>query len=418
MTPAQLAAVWIGTGVAAAVVGRWWRRAVWSLPLLPTAATLGVIPASSWPGPAAAAGYGASLVLGRPGAGLLLLAGTSVATAFLLAPRLDGGEVLTTAVVAAASVVVLSATVPAVWSVAVAVAIGALALRWVAQTPGRPTLNGGRVACLGAAGLVAAAPFLAAPGPSGDPRGLLAGGLLGGGLATLLGLLPVGGWAVATVTRVRGADVAPWALLVAPALLLTALPLFAHLPPRTRTPAADTLLVLGLASGLYGGMRAALTGPAGRYRRVFLADLALGAAAVAGGHGGGHAGMLVLLVGHLLVAPLLLHRPRRGTTGAARVAWLTLSGLPPMPSFWGRLLVAQGLAPTSSLALGLALLAFVPLLVASLRGAIGPLGPVEGPTAGRSRAVVAWGVAVAAVALGAAPGGIAGRIFGIDLGTV
>src|SRR5437660_6435615 len=121
------------------------RRLVWVAPLV--AGLLGLLATVSdrWPGPTAAAGYGASLTLGHPAVGLLVGAGVALAATFALAPRLEGGEVVAAAVTGAAVVVVLSATVPIIWSVAVAVAVAAFTVRWIAAAPGRASLAAGRI---------------------------------------------------------------------------------------------------------------------------------------------------------------------------------------------------------------------------------------------------------------------------------
>ena len=75
---------------------------------------------------------------------------------------------------------------------------------------------------------------------------------------------------------VRGADIAPWALLVAPTALLGAFALFPALPPGARNPFQNVLLVTGLLSAVWGGLMALRTPEPARYGRVLIADLALG----------------------------------------------------------------------------------------------------------------------------------------------
>src|SRR5207244_3550937 len=74
----------------------------------------------------------------------------------------------------------------------------------------------------GAAALLAAAVFQPLPRAAEGVEPVLVGILVAGGLAALLALLPLGGWATAGFDSLRGIDVAPWQLLVAPAVLLTA----------------------------------------------------------------------------------------------------------------------------------------------------------------------------------------------------
>lgn len=416
MTAVLLALWWLGSGLVVTAMARVLRRArlVVVGPLLGGLGTLAVATNAPWAGPLSST-TGHSVELTRPAVGLLLAAGLSLAATLALAPRVDGGEAATIGAVAAASVVALAATGPAIWSIAVAVGVAVLAVRWVTRTPGRSTLASGRIACLGAASLLAAAPFLAAATPPGDPRQPIAGALLAAGEAALLGLLPIGGWAAALMARVRASDVAPWALVVAPVLLLVSVPLLASLPAGARSPFADVLLVLGTGSAVYGAWRGALAPATLRYRRLLLSDLALAAAGIGTGHAAATTGLLVVLVTHLLAAPLLLHGPRPGTHRAARLAWLALSGVLPAPSFWSRLLVFRALGGTSLLALGVACAAGVGLLVTAIRGMIDPL-PAGATRTNDGVRLLGWGLAVATAAVGVAPAAIAVRIFGIGGG--
>jgi hypothetical protein len=423
MSPFALAAIWLATGLAAAVVlpplRR--RRLGWIAPAAAGVCGLGAASTGGWPGPAATTAFGASLNLGRPGLGLLVVGGIALGVAMLLAPRIDGGEVLSAGVIGAASVVLLSTAVPIVWSLAVAIAIGALVIRWIAASPGRTTIAAGRVAGMGAAALIGAAGFL--PGAGFDTgvgltpgtRATLSGGLLAAGLVALLGLVPAGGWAAAATSAVRGVDLAPWALLLAPALLLSAAALLPALPAKAQTPLAHTLLVLGLASAVFGGAQALRSSPSSRYGRVLLGDVALVAAGLGSGHPTATLGLYVLVVTHLCAGPLLIHAERAVFDRPRRLAWLALTGLPPSPAFWGRFLVFEALAATSGLALILGLLAGAALLSAVVHAVVRP-GDADPDSASGSAMVrvVAWLVAIAAVAVGFAPGAIAGHIFGVD----
>jgi len=419
MSPVALAGIWSGSGILAGLVLPLLRRRrlAWGAPV---AAGLLVLLVSShvpWPGPGTSAAYGGTLVLGRPGLGLLLLAGLALGVTLALAPVLDGGEVLTAGVVGGACVVALAATVPVVWSLAMAVAVGAMTMRWIAAVPGRSTLAAGRTAGLGAAALVAASAFIPTAGPAVDSWTALSGGLLAGGIAALLGLLPVGGWAVATASAVRGVDLAPWALLVAPSALLTTGVLLPGLPHGAQTALADVLLSLGLVSALFGGARAARSSPEARYPRVLMADVALAASGLGTTHAAGSAGVLLLLITHLGTAPLLLHGARSGTDRQCRLAWLALTGLPPTPAFWGRFLVLQGLAATSGVALLIGILAGLPLVGAAVFGLSDPGRASEVPPAGRIAEGMAWVAVLAVIAVGFAPATIAGHVFGVDLST-
>src|SRR5207302_1641888 len=238
-----------------------------------------------------------------------------------------------------------------------AIAVATIAVRWITTAPHRATLATGRIAGLGAATLIAAAAFVPAAGTTLDARTALAGGCLAAGTATLLGLLPLGGWAAASTGLVRGADVAPWALLVAPTVLLGALALLPALPAGARNPFANVLLVMGLLSAVWGGLMALRTPEPARYGRVLLADLALAAAGLGSTHGPGRLGCFVLVLTHLGAAPLLLQSARSALDRQRRLAWLGLCGLPPTPAFWGRYLVLLGLSAANADALLLGLVA-------------------------------------------------------------
>lgn len=415
MNPLLLAGIWIAVGVAAMVLlpplRR--RRLAWVAPAAAGLAGLATASVGAWPGPAGSSGFGATAALGRPGLGLLVAGGIALAGTMALAPRLDGGEVLPACIAAAAVTVAMAATVAVVWSLGVAVAVGAVTVRWIAAAPGRTTLAAGRVAGLGGAALLGGATFLPVAGAAVDARTALTGALLAGGVAAIVGLVPLGGWAAAAVGNVRGPDLAPWALLVAPSLLLSVGVLLPGLPTPARDPFANVLLVLGLASALFGGAQA-LTGPAmTRYGRVLVADLALAAAALGTGYAPGHLGGWVLILTHLCAAPLLLHPPRDGTGRPRRLTWLALSGLPPSPAFWGRFLVLEALAATGGPALIAGLVAGAGLLAASVRALVEPAPADAGvPAAPVPLRALAWAAALAVTAVGFAPAAIAGQVFG------
>src|SRR5258707_653786 len=133
MSPIIYAAVWAATGILAAVLLPLLRhrRWAWVAPAGAGLVGLAVTTSDRWPGPTSAAGYGASLTLGRPAQGLLIVAGLSIAATFALAPRLQGGEVLTSALVGAAVVVSLLANVPIIRSLSDAAALPAQRMRSV-----------------------------------------------------------------------------------------------------------------------------------------------------------------------------------------------------------------------------------------------------------------------------------------------
>jgi hypothetical protein len=416
MNPIAYAGVWGGCGILAALVlpAIRRRRLAWLTPLVAGLLVLVVSAADRWPGPLATAGYGASMVLGHPGAGLLAGAGVSLAATLLLAPRLDGGEGPTAALVGAAAVVMLSATVPVVWGVAVVVAVAALSARWIAATPGHAALAAGRVAGLGAAALLAASAFIPGAGPAVDTRTALAGGLLAGGMCAELALLPLGGWAAAAASAVRGADLAPWLALLAPAVLFSAGVMLPVLPLGARTPLANTLLGLGLVTALFSGVQALRERPAA-YGRLVIADLALAAAALGTGHSPARLGGYLIVLTHLCAAPLLLQPPRPGLERQRRLAWLALTSLPPLPGFWGRFLVLQAFFAAGNRVSTPAYIAVALLTAVAVRNLAGRGQPPlpDTPEAGATGEAVAWLVVAALIGLGLAPEPIARAVFGV-----
>jgi len=414
MSPLGLALTWAGAGVlGGAMLPRLHRRRLaWIVVLGAALAGLAAAPAATWPGPAASHAYGASLVLGRPALGLLVAGGIALAATLAIAPHLEGAESLAACLVVSACVVVLGATVPIIWGLAVALAAAVLALRWIAAAPGRATLAAGRVMGLGGAVLVGAAVFVPAAGPAVDNRTALAGGLLAGGVCAQLALVPLGGWAPSVARAVSGADLAPWVMLLAPSVLLTAGVLLPALPGGARVPLANVLLVLGLASAVFGAVQAARASPAVRYSRVVIADLALVAAGLGTGHTAGRLGGLVLILAHLCAGPLLVHPARPGLGRQRALAWLSLTGLPPTPAFWGRFLVLEGCAAASGTALAAGMVASAGLLIAAVRALTLPGDAAEGTPPGRLVRAVTWAVALASISLGFAPDAITTGVFG------
>ncbi|HXA30530.1 MAG TPA: hypothetical protein VN193_17490 [Candidatus Angelobacter sp.] len=416
MSPVVYAAVWAACGVLAAVLLPLLRRRrlAFVAPALAGLLGLAVTVSDRWPGPTSAAGYGASLTLGHPAVGLLVAAGLSLAATFALAPRLEGGEVVAAAVTGAAVVVVLSATVPIIWSVAVAVAVATVAVRWIAAAPGRASLAAGRVAGLGAAALLAAAAFIPRAGPAIDTRTALAGGLLAGGISAILAIVPLGGWAAAGMSALRGADVAPWALLLAPALLFTVGLLLPAQPLGTRTPLANTLLGLGLVTAIYSALQA-LRDRRSAYGRVLIADLAFAAAALGTQHTTALLGGYLIVLAHLCAAPLLLNPARAGLERQRRMAWLSLVTVPPLPGFWGRFLCLQAFSAAGNRVSIPAYAAVVVLTAVAVRGLAGRgTSPHrETPPAGMAGRALGWVVVAALFGLGLAPEPIARHVFGV-----
>ena len=416
MSPVVYAGAWGGTALIAAGLLRMLRRRrlVWLAPIAAGLLGLAVHTSERWPGPTSTGGYGASLVLGHAGMGLLVGAGVALAATLLLSPRIDGGEVVAAGFVGAATTVILSATVPVIWSVAVAAAVAALGVRWIAAAPGRPALAAGRIAGLGAAALLAAAAFLPGAGPAVDTRTALAGGLLAGGVCAELGLVPLGGWAASAVSAVRAVDLAPWLLLLAPAVLFSVGIVLPALPSGSRTPLANTLLGLGLVTALYSGVQG-LRDRQAAYGRLAIADLALAAAALGTLHSPSRLGGYLIVLTHLCAAPLLLNPPRAGLERQRRLAWLALASLPPLPGFWGRFLVLQAFFLGGNRESVPAYLAVALLTAVAIRELVAHAlpPPPDTPPSGRAQHVVGALVVAALFGLGLAPAPIARAIFGL-----
>jgi len=416
MTPVVYAGVWGGCGILTTLLLRMLRRRrlTWLAPAIAGLLALAVRVVDHWPGPDSTAGYGASLVLGHPAVGLLAGAGVALAATMLLAPRLDGSEAIAAGFVGAATVVILAATVPIIWSVAIAAAVAALGVRWISAAPGRPALAAGRIAGIGAAALLAAAAFLPGAGPTIDSRSALAGGLLAGGVCAELAIVPLGGWGAAAVSAVRAADLAPWLMLLAPAVLFTTGIFLPFLAPGSRTPLANTLLGLGLVTALYSGVQA-LRDRGGAYGRVVIADLALAAAALGTQHSPARLGGYLLVLTHLCAGPLLLNPPRPELERQRRLAWLALTSLPPLPGFWGRFLVLQAFFAAGNRVSTPAYIAVALLTAVAIRAVVGrpPAAPPDTPGASHAQQVVGWIVVAALFGLGLAPEPIARSVFGL-----
>ena len=365
MSPLAVAAVWAGTGIAGGMLlpRLRLRRLGILVPLVGLAVvlTVSVVPAAV-PGSAPPAVLG----LDRVSQGLIAAAAGSLVATLLLAPSIDAARLRTIGLASGAVVIALASGNAIVWSVALVGSLCVLALRWIAAAPGRATFTAGRVAVPGAAALLGAAPFLPITGVLTGARPVLASGLLACGIAAVAGLLPLGGWAIGALTTVAATDSAVWVVLLAPAVLLTALRFEPVLPPLALSYFEGILTVLGLATALWQGLIAhRLTGRA-RYVRVLLADVALAATAIGSGHPGqALPALLLLTLTHMAASPLLMQdpavRPR-----ARRVTWLLLCGLPPAPSFWGRFAVLEALSQSSFWGLVAALIVMALLFVAAL----------------------------------------------------
>lgn len=424
MTLPWLAIGWLGVGAIAGLSRRRprWRRAaavlalavLIALTLLTPSQSGGLAPLASGPP-----------TLSREATGLLVAALLALAICLALSTALDGAEVAAIAVMGAAAVLVVGARSPLLFGVGALAAIAVLALRWVGAAPGRSTMATARVASAAGAALVAASvllPLGGQQGPTADAAGMAAG-LLGAGLAGTLALVPVGGWAAGAMGELRAPEAGAWLLLLAPAIALSAVAIPSELPPVAGLGVEHTLLVCGLLSGGWAGIQAlrargqvtshslVISPVSLSYRRLALGDLGLVMAAIGTGQPQAAGAALLLVLTHLVAAPVLLHDSRRGLGAPRRLLRLAVSGLPPAPSFWGRLLVLEACA-----GFGAAVLAAC-LVVEGLMTFAGVLAvtwdDAEGDrSAGVAEMAAGWAVTLAALALAAAPSAATHLVFG------
>jgi hypothetical protein len=413
MSPYAIAAVWVGLGAVASVLPR--RRYAWLVAIVPLAgAGLTMLATRSSAAAVPLGGLSAITGLDRAGQGLLVVAGLSMALVLSLQPLADASIGRTIGVVGAAATLAMASSDPLVTALVLTAAIGALALRWIGEAPGRATFAAGRVAGSGTAALIAASPLLPLSGFTTGARPVVVAALLAAGVASLLAVYPLGGWAAGILGSLRPVEVAPWLVLLVPVVLLLAeripggvlgdgVPLFEHV-----------LLVLGLGSAVWGGVWA-VHGPArARYGRVFMADVALCVAAVGGARSSpAVSGALIIVLIHLTVAPVLLRAREAEWAWPRRVAWALLSGVPPSPSFWGRFLILEALAAGNIGSTVAAVLAMTAIFIAtvsacSARAMSAPRRAWQArvPEAG------AWLLVAVGIAIGLAPQSLSGFVFG------
>ncbi|TMB92438.1 MAG: hypothetical protein E6J45_02785 [Chloroflexi bacterium] len=407
MNPLAVALAWAGSGAVSAVLFPRWRRRRLGV-ITPLAGLIAVLVT----GAGAATGFGH---LDRVAAGLLALSAASMTVAFLLAPTIRGVEALTIGLTGGAVVVALSSNSLALRSLALLTAVGAIALRWVTAAPGRGTLAAGRVPGGGTAALLAAAVFLPLPASATGPRPAVVGILLASGMAALIALLPLGGWAAAGFAALRGIDIAPWQLSLAPAALLIAAATPQSLPDLAATMYGQLLLAAGLLTAVWSGLMAVRTAPTTRYGRVFIADLGLAAAAIGSGSTTlALAGALLVVITHLTLAPLLLTAAEGRVRPAHHAAWALLSGVPPSPSFWARFLLVEALVQADPATLFAAVPALAALFIAAVLAALPTRAGDPGASAGHSvaRDLAGWVIVATALAVGLVPEAAASFVFG------
>jgi hypothetical protein len=410
---APVAITWASAGLLAALLlPRLRRRRLAAL--VPLAAAIAALLSRGGGADLTAAAAPGGLSLGRAAAGLALVCALAATVCLLLAPPPDSGEVLVVAAAGSLSAVALASGSPLTWGLCFVASFALLGVRLIAAAPARSTLAAARVSTLGAATLVAAAPFLPVDITSVPPRAHLAGGLLAGGIAAGFALVPLGGWVSGSGRLVRGAALAPWALLISPALLLTAQSLQNVLPVAARLTFAAILLPAGAVSAVWGAVRGLSVPDHDRYARVLLADLGLVAMGLATPAPGARLGSLLLMLTHLCVGPLLVHEPSASASRPRRLAWAALSGAPPSPAFWGRFALITALAGAFG---GTVLLAAIPVvggvLVIALRASMAASSaPPAGPP-GRAARLAAWLPPLAAVTVGLLPSASLHALLGV-----
>ena len=406
MNAVWLAAAWAGIGVIAGLgPARLCRPIALLAPLLLVALTIATVQG----GARSDALGGGGLALPREAGGLISASATALWLCLLLADRLDGREIIGIGTVGGAVVLLLSTGSPLLFGVAAMLAVAALSLRWISVAPGRASLAAARVAGTGAAALIAVSLLLPAASSGGQPG--MVGGLLVVGVLALAAVVPLGGWAVGALADLPAPEIATWLVLLAPAVLLSAFAIPGPLPLLARLAFDHTILVCGLISALWAGAMSLRVGPATRYGRVALADLGLVAAGIGTGETAAIAGGLLLILTHLVVAPILLQTPRPGLGPPRRLVWLAICGLPPSPAFWGRFLILQACVAFSSGVAAACLVAgglvTVPAVLSVAQGEPGAGAPAAHP-----RGVAAWLIAAAALAVGLLPMGAVHLVFG------
>ena len=413
MNPFASAAGWLVLGILASAFLR--PRMSKLLAVIPLAgAGLTLLVAASSTAAVPLGGLAGIAGLDRGGKGVLVAASISMTLVLLLQPSVDVSLGRTIGVVGAAATIVMASSDPLVSALALTAAVATLVLRWIGLSPGKATLAAGRVAGTGTAALVAASPFLPLTGFTTGDRPVVVAALLAIGIAALLAVYPLGGWAAGLLGSLKPIDVAPWMILLVPVVLVIAeripggvlgsgTPVFEHV-----------LLVVGLGSAVWGGIWAVRGPRAMRYGRVFMADIALCVAAMEGAAvSPALSGALILLITHLTVAPILLRSEDAGLLWPRRVAWALLSGVPPSPSFWGRLLLLEALAAGNVGSTIAAVVAMTAIFIAAVMACSTRHRFTAAPGwHGRLAELAAWVLVAVGIAIGLAPQSLSGFVFG------
>lgn len=414
MSVTPVAATWVGAGSLALLLLPRLRRRRRLAALVPLAAAAAALLSLGEGTDLSAVAAQGGLALGRPAGGLALLCALATTLCMVIGPPPDPGEIVALAGTGGLSAVAIATGSPLTWGLCLVAGTALFGIRLVTATPARATLSAARVATLGATVLLAAAPFLPLDPAAVPPRAHLVGGLLAGGIAALFGLFPLGGWVTGSNRLVRGPALAPWALLLLPALLLSVQTFQVALPSDARSTFGSVLLPAGAIAAGWAAARGLSAGPRDQYLRVLLADLGLVAMGLATPEPAARTGSLLLMLTHLFLGPLLLQDPGRSLARPRRVAWLALSGVPPTPAFWGRFALLSALTGGFG---GTPLVVTLPvvgaLLVVAVRAAAASPSAGEDAAAGPAGRVAAWIGPLAALTLGIVPGLVLRTVLGV-----
>jgi formate hydrogenlyase subunit 3/multisubunit Na+/H+ antiporter MnhD subunit len=119
------------------------------------------------------------------------------------------------------------------------------------------------------------------------------------------------------------------------------------------------------------------------------------------------------VVTHLCIAPILLRSEGAGLLWPRRVAWALLSGVPPSPTFWGRLLLLEALAAGNVGSTIAAVLAMALIFIASVMACSGRAAVIDGEGwRGRLPELAAWLLLAVGIAIGLAPQSLTRFVFG------
>ena len=408
MNPAVLALIWLAGGAVALLLPRrlHLRRSAFAVPVIISIVTM---TQGSNAHNAGILSGNAGLILTRGDAGVITLSSFAVALLIVIAPQSTTWDVAFICTTAAAAVFMLSAQSPLIFGAAALAAIFLLSVRWLSIAPGRATLAAGRVPAMGAALVLAAAVFMpVSPYLNGARAEFLAAVMI---LAAVAMSGSIFGWLHSSLSTLPAASAAPWPFFMLPAVLLSLTRIGDSFPSDARVLLLHWLMIAGLVSAIWNAINSITAAPEQRYARVLLADVSLFLAAIGTHTTEAESGAVLILICHLITAPLLLQRPEAMLRRQRILGWIAMSGLPLLPSFWGRFLVLQGTAAVSGYAAFGCALTLGLLFIAGIRVITGRHNSEPMPRL-NARPLLAWFPVVGAAAFGVAPALIAGVILG------